>query len=172
MAERIDRRVFLKSGAAATAALAGSLPAAASAAVPGKPLGCREPARELPVVEHDDVVVCGAGPAGVAAAIAAARSGAKTRLLEVNGCLGGVWTAGLLSWILDSGNKGGLMREILARLDQRDSASARFGSSVGYDVEQMKILLEEMCLEAGVQVRLHTQAATAPPVLWVWLHRQ
>jgi len=61
----------------------------------------REPARDVPIVEHADVVVCGAGPAGVAAAIAAARSGTKTRLLEVNGCLGGVWTAGLLCWILD-----------------------------------------------------------------------
>ena len=61
----------------------------------------REPARDIQIAEHADVVVCGAGPAGVAAAIAAARSGAKTRLLEVNGCLGGVWTAGLLCWILD-----------------------------------------------------------------------
>ncbi|MEI6493260.1 MAG: FAD-dependent oxidoreductase, partial [Verrucomicrobiota bacterium] len=42
-----------------------------------------------------DVIVCGGGPAGIGAALAAARNGAKTRLIEVNGCLGGVWTAGL-----------------------------------------------------------------------------
>ena len=41
------------------------------------------------------------------------------RLLEVNGCLGGVWTAGLLSWILDAGNKPGIMQEMIARLNER-----------------------------------------------------
>jgi hypothetical protein len=114
----------------------------------------------VPVVDRSDVVVCGAGPAGVTAAIAAARTGAKTRLLEVGGCLGGVWTCGLLSWILDSGNKPGLMQEILAGLTARD-ASVRFGGSVGYDVEGMKVLLEQMCLEAGVHVRLHTRVVSA-----------
>jgi hypothetical protein len=43
-------------------------------------------------------------------------SGAKTLLLEVHGCLGGVWTSGLLSWILDNQNKMGLMDEIRKRL--------------------------------------------------------
>jgi hypothetical protein len=81
-------------------------------------------------------------------------------LLEVNGCLGGVWTAGLLSWILDSGNKPGIMQEILSGLQNR-GATARYGGSVGYDVEQMKVLLEEMCLDAGVQIRLHTRAVAA-----------
>jgi hypothetical protein len=119
-----------------------------------------EPQREVPVVEVADVVVCGGGPAGVTAAIAAARTGAKTRLIEVNGCLGGVWTAGLLSWILDSGNKPGIMQEIIVRLKDR-GATARYGGSVGYDVEQMKIVLDEMCREAGVQVRLHTRVVAA-----------
>ena len=40
-----------------------------------------EPARDLSVVARADVVVCGAGPAGVAAAVSAARKGAKTLLL-------------------------------------------------------------------------------------------
>ena len=48
-----------------------------------------------------DLIVCGAGPAGVCAAISAARSGVSTLLVEVNGCLGGIWTAGLLSWVMD-----------------------------------------------------------------------
>ena len=47
-----------------------------------------------------DVVVAGGGPAGCAAAIAAARSGMKTLLLEVNGCAGGTSTAGALPFIL------------------------------------------------------------------------
>ncbi len=60
-----------------------------------------EIAREVPIVEEFDVIVCGGGPAGIAAAIAAARNGAKTALLEVQGCPGGVWTSGTLSWIMD-----------------------------------------------------------------------
>ncbi|MFW6108417.1 MAG: FAD-dependent oxidoreductase [bacterium] len=119
-----------------------------------------ESARDIPVVEEADVLVCGAGPAGVAAAVAAARAGARTRLVEVNGCLGGTWTAGLLSWVLDSGNKGGLMREIVRRLKQA-GASRKYGGSVGYDVEAMKLLLEQMCLEAGVRIQLHTRVAAA-----------
>ena len=120
----------------------------------------REPARDIPIVEAADVVVCGGGPAGVAAALAAARVGATTRLIEANGCLGGTWTAGLLSWILDSGNKPGLMQELLARLKQR-GVSRRYGGSVGYDVEGMKLLLDEMCLAAGVRIQLHTRVVAA-----------
>jgi hypothetical protein len=120
---------------------------------------------DVPVVEEADVIVCGAGPAGVAAAIAAARAGAKTRLLEVNGCLGGVWTAGLLCWILDSRPKGGLMKEIAEELVRRgEGFRPREGKedALGYDVEVMKLLLDEMCGRAGVRVQLHTRVAAAP----------
>lgn len=152
---RPTRRTALKAGAAAAAA--------ASTAAGKKDSTMRafhEPARDVPIVEHSDVCVCGSGPAGVAAAIAAARAGAKTRLIEVNGCLGGVWTAGLLSWILDSSNKRGIMKEILGQLNKR-GASRRVGGSVGYDVEQMKLLLEEMCVAAGVKIQLHTRVVAA-----------
>ena len=160
MPKRIDRRVFLSSGAAIGAAL---VPGASPLASPNGPPATgayREPARDVPIVEHDDVIVCGGGPAGVAAAIAAARAGVKTRLLESCGCLGGVWTAGLLSWILDATNKPGLMEEMLAELSRR-GASAKYSSSIGYDVELMKLLLEEMCLEAGVSIQLHTRVVAA-----------
>ncbi len=92
--------------------------------------------------------MCGGGAAG----IAAARAGPTTRLVEANGCLGGTWTAGLLSWILDSGSKPGLMREILDRL-KKAAVSRRYGRSVGDDVEGMKLLLDEMCLAAGGRCR-------------------
>jgi len=124
----------------------------------------RQPAADIPVVEETDVVVCGAGPAGVAAAIAAARAGARTRLLEVHGCLGGVWTAGLLCWILDVQNKGGLLRRILDELGGRGAGRLHGeggGKAFGYDVEIMKLLLEELCGKAGVKVQLHTRVAAA-----------
>lgn len=92
MAQPIDRRAFLQSGTMA-AILGGAGAVPASAGPNASPTAYQEPAREVPIVEQAGVVICGAGPAGVAAAIAA-RTGAKTRLLEVNGCLGGVWTAG------------------------------------------------------------------------------
>jgi len=51
-----------------------------------------EPARALPVLTTCDVLVVGAGPAGISAALAARRAGADTVLLERYGCLGGVIT--------------------------------------------------------------------------------
>ena len=123
----------------------------------------RESERDIPIVETTDVVVCGAGPAGVVAAIASARAGAKTRLIEVHGCLGGVWTAGALTWIIDSAGKPGIMAEITGELDRRGARALRVpdGRNYAYDVEAMKLLLEEMCLEAGVDVRLYTRVVAA-----------
>ena len=56
-----------------------------------------EPPRELPVIAETEVLVCGAGPAGIGAALQAARNGAKTMLIEYQDCLGGVATAGMMS---------------------------------------------------------------------------
>lgn len=122
-----------------------------------------EASRSTPVVNQSDVLICGGGPAGVAAAIAAARDGAKTTLIELHGCLGGVWTAGALTWIIDHENKDGVMKEILERL-QAGGFRARLADGTwtnGYDVEGMKNVLEEMCMEAGVRIRLHTRVVAA-----------
>ena len=48
--------------------------------------------REIPVDESYDILVAGGGPAGTAAAVCAARLGAKVLLAEANGCLGGMGT--------------------------------------------------------------------------------
>ena len=48
--------------------------------------------RQIPISRHVDVLVAGGGPAGLTAAIASARSGAKTLLIEKNGWLGGMAT--------------------------------------------------------------------------------
>ena len=57
----------------------------------------REPARDVPVVAEVDVLVVGGGPSGFAAAVAAARAGAATMLVEQTGAVGGVATSGMMS---------------------------------------------------------------------------
>ncbi len=129
------------------------------------PATLHESARELPLALQGeaDVIVAGGGPAGIAAALAAARSGARTTLLEAHGCLGGVWTTGLLSWIIDAHNKPGIMAEITRALEQRGARLTRVqgGANYAYDPEQMKLLLEELVLEAGIHIRLHTHIVAA-----------
>ena len=88
----------------------------------------KEPARETRVCYEADVTVVGGGPAGVAAAVAAARNGAKTALIERYGHLGGMATGGLVILIpfLTDGTRrqilAGLLQEMIDRLDKRNAA--------------------------------------------------
>jgi hypothetical protein len=122
----------------------------------------REPARELPVIADVDVLVCGGGPAGTAAAVASARAGAKTMLLERYGCLGGLATGGLVIVLppLVRGEHqviGGIGQETLERLLDAGEAEYRSdGGSSRFDPEGLKRLSDEMCVEAGVFLRLHS----------------
>ena len=120
----------------------------------------REPAREIPVADETEVIVCGGGPAGFAAAVAAARTGARTRLFEMHGCLGGMWTAGLLTWLFEFDNPG-LTAELTRRLDERGARRGDDPERFVYEAEEMKRLLEETCLEAGITFQLHTHVAAA-----------
>jgi len=122
----------------------------------------REPAKNIPVIDSYDVIIAGGGPAGIAAAIASGRQGVKTLLLESQGCLGGTWTAGLLSWILDYENKSGLMTEIISKLNAMGAkCPIETEDDYAFDVEKMKLLLEKMCLDAEVDILLHSQVAAA-----------
>lgn len=73
-----------------------------------------EPKKKIPVVANVDLLICGGGFAGVAAAVSAARSGVKGMLLERYGFLGGLVTAGLVITTPPLNN--GLNAEIYRRL--------------------------------------------------------
>jgi len=143
----------------------------------------REPAREIPVAAECDVAVLGGGPGGLMAAIAAARSGAKTLLVEQYGFLGGMATAGLMTSFNGFRNERppnhvqtvrGLAQELVDRLLDVGGACActahgHFGEltrgecpyAVSFDPEVLKVAALEMLLEAGVEVRLHTHFSAA-----------
>lgn len=152
------RRQFVTATAAGAAGLAARTPTAnAAEAGPGT---FTEAARDLPLNADADVIVCGAGPAGVTAAIAAARAGAKVRLFEAHGALGGVWTNSLLGHLLDF-DKPGFNQELVRRLRDRDAICGDGMDRLNYQPEEMKLLLEELCAAAGVNVQLHTRVAAA-----------
>ena len=107
------------------------------------------------VMGEYDVIVVGGGPAGVGAALAAARNGASTLLIEQHGFLGGMWTAGMVIPIWDWENKGGIMQEIVDGLTA-DKQTAYSGPLLGFDIEAMKFLLDKMMLNSGVHLLFHT----------------
>ncbi|MBI4295915.1 MAG: FAD-dependent oxidoreductase [Chloroflexi bacterium] len=86
-----------------------------------------EPNKEVKVCRECDVVVVGGGPGGIGAAVAAARNGADTVLIERYGCLGGMATGGLVTiipYLSDFNGQqqiAGLVQEWIDRLDVRDA---------------------------------------------------
>jgi hypothetical protein len=154
----MNRRRFL--AASVTAAASAPLLARGATAPAAAPGTFAEPARAVPLVGDADVIVCGAGPAGVTAAITAARAGARVRLFEAHGALGGVWTSSLLGYLLDF-DKPGFNQELVRKLDARDARRIPSKSAMTYQPEEMKVLLDELCLAAGVKIQLHTHVVAA-----------
>jgi hypothetical protein len=109
-----------------------------------------EPGRDLPVIGRPDVLVVGAGSAGIAAAIAAARRGADVWLVERYGFLGGLATFGLINLLLtlDDGCGtqvvAGLCQETVDRLDARGDAryppAQQWGSTDEREVDRWRAL--------------------------------
>lgn len=116
----------------------------------------------VPVVGEYDVVVCGGGPAGFIAAIAAARDGARTALVERYGFLGGMATIGYVNPISvftynDSQVVGGIAWEFVERLQETGGAFIEKPlGNVAFEQEHYKLVAQRMCLEAGVELYMHS----------------
>jgi hypothetical protein len=130
--------------------------------------------RPVPIFAHADVVVTGGGPGGVGSALAAARMGARTIIVERFGCFGGTWTSGLLSAIMPWPFVRGIFAEIGRRINEAggwiywtDTDFAQsgahgpagdpakwdeaLGNGASYDSEIAKCVLDQMIVEAGVR---------------------
>jgi hypothetical protein len=132
-----------------------------------------EPSRQTPVHGEYDVVVLGGGPAGMAAAVAAARSGRSTLLVERYGFLGGMGTAaGVTNFCGLHANVHGDIRQVvhgvadgllerIARLGGLNEPHALFGKTVAqaYDTAAYKIAADDLLLAAGVEILFHALAA-------------
>jgi len=119
-----------------------------------------EPERKLQIAGRCDVLVAGGGPAGFAAALSAARNGAKTVLLEKNQCLGGIWTAGLMPWFIDFQNKTGIMQELCEALKQVGGYTARPNTFTA-PPEEVRYMLEKLALDSGVIIQYGTNVCNA-----------
>lgn len=109
--------------------------------------------KEVPIKYEVDVLVVGGGPAGVAAAIAAARNGMNTLLIEAQYALGGLVTLGFVNYL--AGYPEGIGQELLNRLTEVGAVSPPRRIA---DPEKTKHVLERMAIESGVRLLYGTQA--------------
>lgn len=126
-----------------------------------------EAPKSIPVLAEAEVLVVGSGPSGLAAAIAAAREGFDTLLVERYGCFGGTITqtgVEAFAWYRHEATveAGGLVREI-------EDAALRLGASSpesqslsqALDAEMFKYVADRLVLEAGIRPILHCLAVQA-----------
>ncbi len=127
--------------------------------------------RTIPAEGPYDLVVVGGGPAGTAAAIAAARLGKRVLLVEATGNLGGMGTSALVSAWSNCNNGvhsiiGGIFLEIVETLYKEGGLPPNVGSErwntlnrgFGFNAEHLKRLLDTLCIDSGVELRFFTKA--------------
>ena len=118
--------------------------------------------KSLPVRYDVDVLVMGGGPAGCAAAVAAARQGAKVLLVEGQAALGGMGTSGMIPAFMTFGDgehflAAGLGREFLDRMWEIGGVTPGSGMSYSIRAEALKRAYEEMVRESGAEMLLMTR---------------
>src|SRR5438270_10602118 len=132
-----------------------------------------EPARQLPLYGEYEVAVLGGGPAGIAAAVAAARAGRRTLLIERYGFLGGMGTAagvtnfcGLHANVYGEMHRvvQGVASELLARIDRLGGLNAPhliLGKILAqaYDTAAYKIAADDLLLGHKVDILFHALGA-------------
>ncbi len=130
------------------------------------------PQAVIPQITETDVLVVGGGPAGCCAAIAAARLGLRTTLVERYGHFGGLATGGLVvhilgHWTLENGEKKqvtqGIGEEMMKRLEALPNGivNRQHGKNPTLDAEVYKYLLVEMITEVNIDVFLHSWVVDA-----------
>ena len=131
--------------------------------------------REIAIDEGYDIVVAGGGPAGTAAAVCAARLGAKVMLVEALGCLGGLGTSGIVAAFGPMANgevqfAKGFIGEVIETLHERGYTAhdanpegwrKKYHTWTRYNVEGLKLVLDELAEAAGVDVRFFTKVIDA-----------
>jgi hypothetical protein len=134
-----------------------------------------EPARQIPLYGEYEVVVLGGGPAGIAAAVAAARAGRRTLLVERYGFLGGMGTAagvtnfcGLHANVYGEMHRvvRGIASDLLDRIDRLDGLNAPhliFGKILAqaYDTAAYKIAADDLLAAHKVEILFHALGAGA-----------
>ncbi|AEF83065.1 FAD-dependent oxidoreductase [Leadbettera azotonutricia] len=124
-----------------------------------------EPCREISVLLEVDVVVVGGGPAGIAASVGSARTGAKTVVVEQYGCLGGLLSLAAMeppSWWRNERSymPGGVVEDLDQKmLSMGATTKSLFKPSIAlaYDTEMFKYVADEYIKENGVIPVLHCQ---------------
>lgn len=129
-----------------------------------------QPERPLPVFHETDVLVVGGGCAGWASAVASARAGAKTMIVERYGCFGGLWTGGIVLVVIsthttENGQLTQVVRgiggELLDRHAKFEHAIVNRGETKfnpTTDPEATMFLMDEMIQESGVKTLFHCWA--------------
>lgn len=113
-------------------------------------------------MKHYDLVVVGGGLTGVAAAVAGAREGMKTLLIEKNGSLGGAMTNNLVYPFMKfmtpvNGEVKILCAGLLTEMREREQKYDASGSITRFRPEYFKLVLDDMICDYGVDVLFHAQ---------------
>lgn len=116
--------------------------------------------RTIPIRHDVDIFVAGGGPAGVAAAVCAARCGCSVFLAEGQGCLGGMGTSGLVPAFMQFSDginflAAGIGEEILSKL--RNAGGTGPNNMFSIRAEVLKKVYDDLLLESGVEFTFMTQ---------------